>query len=128
MHVLAEDAAREFVGDGLADHGRAGIDQLLHYPGVVFGGPVSGQPVRVPASGHVTRDIENVLGRKREAGQWPAVGAGQVGVAIGNEGVQGAGHGYSISSFSVTPKPRSIGRGDIAVLRLRLVEPEHVPG
>ena len=68
--------------------------------------------MRVPASGHVACDIEDVLGREGEAGQRSVVGAGQVGVAIGNEGVQGAGHGYSISSFSVTPNP---GRSDGAI-------------
>src|SRR5437588_11154852 len=70
--VLAEDAERNFVGDGLADQLGAGVEQGLHRPGMPGRDRVAARPIRVAAAGRTTGDIEQVLGREAEAREGPA--------------------------------------------------------
>ena len=92
--VLAQDAERDLVGDGLADQRRAGVEQALHRPGVPRRNRVLPRPVRVPAAGRMPRDVEEVLGRERQAGERAAGGAGDPYRRAGDEGGHG-GHGDS---------------------------------
>ena len=67
--VLAEDAERHLVGDGLADQGRAGIEQPLHGPGVARRDRILPRPVRVAAAGRMPGDVEQILGGEGQAGE-----------------------------------------------------------
>ena len=53
--VLAEDAERDLVGDGLADQRGAGVEQPLHRPGVARRDRMLSRPVRVAAAGRNAR-------------------------------------------------------------------------
>jgi hypothetical protein len=48
---------------GLADHGGAGIDKLLHDRRGARGRRMRGKPVRVAAAGYMAGDVEQILGR-----------------------------------------------------------------
>ena len=60
--VLAQDAERDLVGDGLADQRRAGIEQRLHRPGM----PASGSAGRSASRGCRRRSAR----RPRRTGPW----------------------------------------------------------
>ena len=67
--VLAQDAQRDLVGDGLADQRRAGIEQRLHRPGMPCRHRMRARPVVIAAAGRMAGDIEQVLRREGEATQ-----------------------------------------------------------
>ena len=89
MGVLAENAAGELVGVGLADHVGAGIDKRLHHRGGAGCGRMQRQPVRIACAGDVAGDVEKILGRECEPGQRPPRRALQSRGGVGAEGVQG---------------------------------------
>ena len=65
--VLAQDAERDLVGDGLADQRGAGVEQRLHRPGMLRRDRPAGRPVVVAAAGRHARHVEQVLGGEGEA-------------------------------------------------------------
>jgi hypothetical protein len=67
--ILAQNAERYLVGDGLADQSRAGIEQRLHRPGVARRHRVRARPVVVAAAGGVARDVEQIFRREGETVQ-----------------------------------------------------------
>ena len=71
--VLAVQAVGQLVGDGLADHGGTGIEQALNGRCRCGRRCVRARPIGIAAAGHVTGDIEYVLGREAETRQGPAV-------------------------------------------------------
>ena len=70
--VLAEDAERDLVGNGLADKGRAGVEQGLYRPGMPLRNRVRAHPIGVAAAGRTAGDIEQILGREGQPGERPA--------------------------------------------------------
>ncbi len=84
--ILAEDAERDLVGDGLADQARAGVEQALHGPGVARRDGMRPAPVRVAAAGRVAGHVEQILGRERQAGERAARSAGDTQHRAGHEG------------------------------------------
>ncbi len=85
--VLADDAERNLVGDGLADQGCPGIEQPLHRPGMPRRDRVVFRPVGIAAPGRMAGDIEQILSRKGEPGKRPARPAVDVDARTGNESV-----------------------------------------
>jgi len=67
--VLAENAAGELVGVGLSHHAGAGIDKGLHHRRGAPSRRVEREPIRIACPGHVARDVEQILCRKRKPGQ-----------------------------------------------------------
>ena len=65
--VLAQDAERDLVGDGLADQRGAGVEQRLHRPGMPRRHRPAGRPVVVAAAGRHAGHVEQVLGGEGEA-------------------------------------------------------------
>ena len=77
MRVLAQDAERDFVGDGLADHRGAGIEQGLHHPCMTRRAleRQRGQSGLPPPVGTPATSIRS-LTAKAEAGERPAAAPG----------------------------------------------------
>jgi hypothetical protein len=86
VEVLAVEAEGELVGDGLADHVRAGIEQLLDSRGVRGRRRMARQPIRIAATGHAAGDVEDVLGGKGKALERAARGAVDFEVTVRAEG------------------------------------------
>jgi len=76
---------------GLAHHVSAGMDELLDHRRGACRRFVQRKPVRVARAGHMARDVEEVLGRKRESGKRARRRALQGRRGMGAEGVQGIG-------------------------------------
>ena len=69
MRVDAGDAVEEFVADGLAGDGGAGIEQLLHDACVLRRGRLRCEPVRIAAAGALAFDVIHVLDRDGQPGE-----------------------------------------------------------
>ena len=116
--VLAEDAERNFVGDGLADKGRAGVEQGLHRPGMPLRHLVGARPVGVAAAGRIPCDIEQILAGKGQTGELSArspldmyarTGHKSIDVVIWHVGPQSS-HGIRTQYAMCTPRAhRSVG-------------------
>ena len=89
MAVLAGQAVRELVGEGLAREVRAGVEEGLHRRGGGAGRPVRFEPGRVPEPRPVTLDLEDVLRRESKPGERPGRGALQRDVGIPAESAAG---------------------------------------
>ncbi len=83
VKILADHAVGEFLGDGLARHGRAGVEQHLHHRRVVSGRLVGFEPFGVAAAGDAASDVDDVLHRKGQTRQRAVCRAldAQIGVA-----------------------------------------------
>jgi len=88
MRVLAHQAEGDFVGDGLADQTRAGVEQVLHAARRAVGLDVRARPVGIAAAGHVALDIEKILRREGQPLQGPGRGAVDGDQAVRNEGAK----------------------------------------
>src|SRR5262249_48198859 len=84
--VLAQDAERDLVGDGLADQRGAGVEQGLHGPGMTLWNWPAGRPVVVAAAGRNAGYVEQILGREGQAGERPARPAVDPHARAGDEG------------------------------------------
>ena len=88
MGVLAENAARQFVGMSLADHLGAAVDENLHDWRRARRRRVRRQPIRISGAGHVPGDVEQIFRGKLQAGERSASGARQIGRRMRAEGIQ----------------------------------------
>ena len=86
--VDAQDAPGQLVGVGFPDHGGAGAHQDLYGPGGGFGCGLTGLPVGIAPAGHMTLDVEDVLGGESQSGQGAPVIPRQKGTAVRAEGVE----------------------------------------
>ena len=85
MHVLPGEAVGELVGQRLAHHPRAGVEQALDRRRGNRGRFVGVEPFRAAEPGRVTRDVEDVLDGEGAAFERPLAAAGQHGTAVGAE-------------------------------------------
>ena len=86
VEVLTVEAEGEFIGDGLAQHIRAGVEQRLHHGRMARGRLMGGEPIGIAAASHPAGDVEDVLHRKGQALQRAARGAGDSKIAVRTEG------------------------------------------
>src|SRR5262249_26054847 len=93
--VLAQDAERYFIGDGLADECRAGVEQGLHGPCMPGRQRILPRPVGVAATRGITGDVEQILCRKSKAGKRAAGPAFDAYTWSRHEGVDRVGHSPS---------------------------------
>jgi hypothetical protein len=66
MRVGTGDAIEELVADGLAEDGRAGVEQPLHRVGMLLGRPLSREPFRAAASGTLAGAAASTLRLARQ--------------------------------------------------------------
>ncbi len=88
MGVLAENAAREFVGMSLADHLRAAFDQDLHRRSRALRRRMRPQPIRIAGAGNVPLDVEQVLGGKSQSRERSGRRTGEVSAGVATERIQ----------------------------------------
>ena len=86
MLVLAFQAEGEFVGDRLADQGRAGAQQAIDGERRLRRRLLSAGPMRIAAAGHVSGDVQKVLGDEGEAVERARSQRRQACPGTGNEG------------------------------------------
>ena len=72
VRVLARQAPRHFLGVGLADEVRAGVEQQLHRGRRARRRPVRAQPVGTAEAGPLAGDVVDVLHGEGEARERPA--------------------------------------------------------
>ena len=82
MGVLAEYSPCQFVGNSLPGHRRPCVDQSLHGPGGFVRRRMRVLPVRVAAPGDIPSNVQDVLGREGEAGQWTVGRSLQIGAGV----------------------------------------------
>ena len=71
MPVLPVQAIGEFVGMGLADHPRAGIEQALHRDRRPIGHGMGFEPHRIAEAAAVSGDVIEVLDAERSPAERP---------------------------------------------------------
>ena len=86
MFVLAFQAEGQFVGDRLADQGRAGAQQAIDGRRRLRRRLLPAGPMRVAAAGHVSGDVQKVLGDEGEAIERARSQRRQACPGTGNEG------------------------------------------
>ena len=86
--VLAGQAVGQLVGQCLADHARAGIEELLDSDRRLACRRMAAQPVGMPEAGPVAGNMKQILGAEREAGQGAVLGACQGHVVIAAKGAE----------------------------------------
>src|SRR5690242_14814596 len=72
MGIGAAHTVEEFIADGLAGDGRAGVEDFLHRGAAARRRGVRGEPVRIAAAGALAYDIIHVLHHRAQPGERPA--------------------------------------------------------